>query len=261
MKTMKKIFITLLMVMMVASVATASDKVGVSFGVDYVSDYQWRGTTFYNGAGALFPYITYDIAGSGLEVSVIGEYGDNFLEAGYTSSTAYKLQSLDYGLAYSIEVPKVMTIGLGATFLHYYASGAETGTDESFVSVAASFAFDKILLSPTLTYTHDFYISDASGTRKNFEDFYIQLGVSHSFELVKGASFDLGLTAGLFHNVVAGATPWRVDLNLAVGLSVAVGGATFTGGVDFIIVPTAGIGDADKNYMKMVGKFGASYAL
>jgi hypothetical protein len=261
---MKKIIITFLMVMLVATVASADDKkIGLSFGVDYMSDYQWRGTTFYGGAGALFPFISYNIAGSGLEVSYIGEYGDNFLEDGYTSTAAYQYQSADFGLAYSIEVPKIMKINLSGAFLWYYMSKSfqSCGVDDSFFSASVAFVFDSILLSPTLTYTHDFYIDNASGTRKNLEDFYIQLGISHSFEVAKGVSLDLGLTGGLFHNVVVTAVDWRVDLDFSAGLSVAVGDATFTGGFDVIVIPTAGVANGDKNYLKMLAKFGASYAL
>lgn len=249
---MKRIIIAVLMVLMVSSISYAADKkLGISAGVDYVGDYQWRGTSFYGGAGALFPFLSYDIAGTGLVVSYAGEYGDNFLEGSYTGSAAFIGQSADFGLAYGIKIPKIMTIDLSATYLWYYVSG-NYGGDLSFLALTAQFSFD-VFLSPFISYTHDLYIVEG-----DYIDFYIQAGISHDFKLAKNATFGLGLTYGYYHAASVDDAV-KMDIVGSATLTVEVGDVSVYGGMDLVCTPLATT-DGGK-LLKMYGKFGASYSL
>ena len=61
-----------------------AEPIGLSFGIDYYSNYLWRGTKFFNGDGAFIPKVAWNVLGSGLVLSVAGEISSSWVFNGFS---------------------------------------------------------------------------------------------------------------------------------------------------------------------------------
>ena len=155
---MKKMLVVIAMIAMFTSAAAAQEKkdnagkpgepIGLSFGMDYFSNYLWRGTKFFSGDGAFIPKVAWNIPGSGLVLSVAGEISSSWVFNGFSKKpgkydyridssggitrrqlnfnhAAYATQSLDFGADYSCTIKDAVTIGVGAWYWWYFNSQSE----------------------------------------------------------------------------------------------------------------------------------------
>jgi len=238
-----------------------SSPIGITFGLDYNSNYIWRGSYFYNKDGVFFPSVSYDILKTGLSATIMGEIAESYIIDGKdgANSTAYANQGVDFGLDYSYLIADTVNLGLGLWYYYYFLSEDETGTDSSFLTVMVSASMDKILLNPTLSFTYDYYVDENIGDSNN-QDFYIQLGIGHSFELTKEAALDCGLNAGFYQTRLSGTKSGISDIQASIGLSVEIGSVSLSGSFNYIITPTKKFyGDADRN--RFYSTFSTSYSL
>jgi len=174
----------------IAPTAFAQDSnISVSTGVDYVSEYVFRGTSF---AGAsVQPYAEASIGNftvGGWFSTAIGEDSDI---AG---------DEFDLYAGFSVPLEGSISLDLGATYYHFPQGGSffETeGGNAGSYEVSASVGFGEVPLAPALTAYYDF----------TFEAFTLEGAVGHSFSVGESQSFDLGLTAGLV-DVSGGSYEW-----------------------------------------------------
>ena len=231
-------------------------EIGLSAGIDYMSNYLWRGTEWYGGDGAFFPSVGYAIPGTGLSLGVSAELSEDYIFEGdtvtYGTTDVKDIHATDFGADYSYTFGEMVTVGASAWYYLMWKSSL------SFLCMSLSVALDFLPLTPTLTYSHDIYTD--SGDAK---DFYIQLGIGHSFALAEGASLDLGAVAGYYY---AESTSQKgvSDIDLSAGLSVERGIVTYSGGFHCVIVPgedyrnnSRGVKDVTRFY----GTFGVSCAI
>ena len=163
-----------------APTAFAQDsELSVSTGVDFVTQYVFRGTSLAD--NAVQPYA---------EVS----YGDftvgGWFSTGVGENSIFAADEFDLYAGYSVPLDSSISLDLGATYFHYPQSGGFFSTNDGAsgsYEVSASVGFGEVPLSPSITGYYDF-------TLKNFT---LEGSIGHSIPFGGSQSFDLGLTVGL----------------------------------------------------------------
>ncbi len=232
-----------------------ADPMGLSFGVDYMSTYLWRGGYWFNGDGAFFPSVSFEKAG--FSIGYAGEYSEDAWtgkDTDVVNPGIEKKHAADFGIGYSYSVEKLVTIGASVWYYYFYNEDANT-----FYTGTVSLALDLLPLTPTIAYNHDYYTDS-----KEKKDYYITLGLSKSIE-AKSGEISLGVTAG-YYNCVSGDTELKgiSDVTASLGASTTVGAVTLSGSFNWVYVPSEDYyvredGSDDKN--RTYATFGASYSL
>jgi len=255
-------------------------KLGLSAGVDYYTDYFWRGSDFYGeNRGVIFPFANYAFGESGFTIGYLGEYSSEVLGDG-----ASQFEKIWYGADFSIEYAhsfgKTATVKAKYIYQWYYNSAEQNrkqqlndGYDESFMTGTVSLTIDALPLSPTLMYSRDYYVDDYDGRKERGKDYYVQALFKHALALNEGST--LALSGGIsYYNMESAeisSDPGTFkkrgisDVTLAADLSVQKGGATFHGCMNYAYVPDSdwyrsGPG-AKANRHRYWAVMGASYSL
>lgn len=171
-----------------APAAYAQD-ISVSTGVDYVTEYVFRGTAF--GGASVQPFVE---ASTG-----------NFTVGGWFSTaigedSAAAGDEFDLYVGYSVPLESSISLDLGATYYHFPQGGSFLSTNDGgsgSYEVSASVGFGDVPLAPSVTAYYDF----------TFEAFTLEGGIGHSVALGESQSLDLGLTVGLV-DVDGGSYEW-----------------------------------------------------
>jgi hypothetical protein len=282
---MKKFIIALLIASSITGTAVAQPKedaakknepVGLSTSLDYYSNYLFRGTKFFNGDGAFYPKVAWNIFNSGLILSVSAEIASSWVFNGFDNKpgkyvldsslnfvrknlkfnhAAYATQSLDVGADYSYTIRDAVTLGASVWYWWYFNSryareysrpqidglNRVSYVDISFLTTGFSIGLPIVpLINPTVSLTHDYYTGLKRGG-----DYYLQLGISHGFEMIKEFVLTPGITASYYYSTTANLTRynlvWSADANdLDTTFSRSYSGATRTitiGGVKQIRTP------------------------
>lgn len=226
-KTMKHLTLAaaLLAATAVAPTAFAQDSdISVSTGVDYVTDYVFRGTSF--GGASVQPYA---------EASIGNFTVGGWFSAGMGESSFINGDEFDLYAGYSVPLDGSISLDLGATYYHFPQGGSFLSTndgDSGAYEVSASLGFGDLPLAPSVTAYYDF----------TFEALTLEAGVGHSFAIGDKQSFDLGLTGGLV-DVDGGSYEWATasasvghaftdDVSAYIGANYSVNSDKLLGGFD-----------------------------
>ncbi len=265
-----------------ASAHARADGAGLNAGIDYFSNYFWRGYDFYSsGQGVVFPFLTLTAGESGFSLCYIGEYTAETIGDGATEKE--KLwYGADFGLEYKAVFAQAVTIGAKFWYFWYYNSEKQNrrmgnpGRDESYCTGTVFLTIDALPLSPTFVYNHDYYFDDYDGGRKVDRDFYVQFLLSHTIKMTSEAGLILKAGAGYFRQQSAeleSDPSTRVlkgvsDVQASADLSVTVGPVTIHGGFFYAYVPdedfyrvTTDAGTVETDRHRFWSGFGASYSL
>jgi len=179
MKTLLATVATAALLLPLSASAQDAPELSVSTGVDFVSQYVFRGVSLAD--DAVQPYAE-------------ASYG-NFTVGGWFS-TAIGANSIAAGdefdlyAGYSVPLDGAISLDLGATYYHYPQGGDFFETKDGGAGtyeVSAAVGFGDVPLAPTVTAFYDLTL----------EAFTLQGDVSHSVPLSDTTSFDLGATVGL----------------------------------------------------------------
>lgn len=257
---MKKFISMIIMVSFISGAALAQDgkeggekkrePIGLSAGIDYYSNYLWRGTKFFNGDGAFIPKVSWNVMGTGLVLSVAGEIAASWVFNGFSKKPgkyeyrfdssgtpyrrqlnfnhlAYASQSIDFGADYSYTIKDAVTIGASFWYWWYFNSrgareyarpqvdGLNTVSyvDVSFFTTTLTIGLPVVpYINPTFSLTHDYYTGLKRGG-----DYYVTMGISHPFELTKEVALTPGLTAGYYYQTTAKLTRYNLMADPAAG--------------------------------------------
>jgi hypothetical protein len=220
-----------------AAADNKSTPIGLSFGLNYYSTYLWRGTYFYGGGGAFTPLIAWNIFNTGLVLSAAGEFAaDYFFEGDGRNTPGFDLHSFDTGLDYSYTFADLVTLGVGLWYWYYFNSEDAIGADASFLTAKVSLGFN-VILSPFISFTYDYYVDeDFCVEGKNEEDFYVQAGIGHKFQVTPEVGINLGLAAGYYHATSIKAYGIS-DVDTSIGLSFTKGILSMTASFHYVAVP------------------------
>jgi len=211
--------------------------IGLTVGLDYASKSVWRGMYIYEKEGKFSPFVSYDVLDLGLSVTAEATIVDDYIFEGKKHNDRFRDNnfvglSVDY-----LNKIGFATLGAGTWYGRY------RNHDLSYSETYVSLAFEDIFLSPTITYIHDYYFKaqeqDALGKDlPKGKDFYVQCGISHSFELVQYVSLTLGASAGYYNVASWDELSGISDIDFSAKLAVEAGAATYSAGFHYVIVPS-----------------------
>lgn len=161
-----------------AAFAQDSD-LSVSTGVDFVSQYVFRGVSLAD--DAVQPYV---------EASVGNFTVGGWFSTGIGENSVFAGDEFDLYAGYSVPLDSSISLDLGATYYHYPQGGDFFETKDGGAGtyeVSASVGFGDVALSPTVSAYYDLTL----------EAFTLEGGVGHSIAVSDNQSVDLGLTVGL----------------------------------------------------------------
>lgn len=147
-----------------------------SADVGIFSKYVWRGWELSDDSVVIQPSVTVEYRGFSMNL-----WGN--LDTDHTDTEKSEFNETDLTLAYDTSIGD-FDIGVGYI---YYALDGANDPEEIYASVCAA----AIPLSPTLTVYKDI---------TEFVGWYLNLGVSHSFEFERGITLDLGGSMGYYYS-------------------------------------------------------------
>ena len=162
-----------------APAAFAQDsELSVTTGVDFVSQYVFRGISLADDAVQPYAEATYN----GFTVG-------GWFSTGIGENSVFAGDEFDLYVGYSVPLDSSISLDIGATYFHFpqggdffETNGGAAGTYEVYASVG----FGEVPLSPSVTAYYDFTLEAFTG----------EGSIGHSFPLGGSNSVDLGLTAG-----------------------------------------------------------------
>jgi hypothetical protein len=165
--------------------ASVSAQSSVSVGLDYSSDYYWRGFSFYGDAdsarGVFFPWV--GTSWKALSFTVVGEVPEAML-GGNPNSTEEAWVGVDFILSYSTPLFEDR-LRLGSRVAYFlYPNSPNVNLDgarNDMIDLGIWLQLDKVLLKPKLEYSQIFRIDDRDGQQTALSDIYLRLSVRHSF--------------------------------------------------------------------------------
>ena len=154
-------------------------EVAITVGVDYVSQYVFRGVSLAD--DAIQPYVEL-----GFGNFTVGTW----FSTGIGETSEFAGDEIDFYASYGFEFSPIVSGNVGITYYHYPQGGGFLGTDDGGTGsyeVSGGVGFD-VALAPSATAYYDFTL----------ETFTLEGALGHSLGTggSKG-SFDLGLVAGL----------------------------------------------------------------
>ncbi|MGB3457501.1 MAG: TorF family putative porin [Litorimonas sp.] len=162
----------------IATPAAAQD-VDWSIGVDYVTEYVFRGASL--GADSIQPYV---------EASVGNFTVGAWASTAFGEGSAAAADEIDFYAGYSVPLEGPLSLDLGVTYYHYPQGGGLLETDNGGTGsyeFSAAVGFGEVPLAPSLAAYYDVTL----------ENFTVEGAIGHSVGFGEKNGLDLGLTVGL----------------------------------------------------------------
>ena len=247
---------------------TDDSDIGLTVGLDYSSNYIYRGEYYimgnrYNGS-MISPYFFYDVFNTGLslgmkaEVSEMWFFGNKDEMRG--NLTANIFNSIDFNINYIYSFKKIIKFNIGSWYYrHEKLQDGSNSLDTSYIDFYFSTTIEALPLEPTFAITYSYYMDEnyykgydnsgvwGKGSGKN-GDLYVQLGIGNSYQLVGETYMDLDVMVGFYNKNVYDI---RVmddsnedtkstdisDIDLSAGLTTKEGILTLSTSFHYVIVP------------------------
>ena len=300
MKSICKLIVVALLFAMIFAVTelkaqdSQDSKIGLTVGIDYVSNFLYRGLYYYdnsssNNTGMIAPYVSYDIFETGLSVSIKGEIIEMWFwdeRDEYRDTVNFKvMNSMSYNANYKYEVKEIIKFNIGGWYYAYQTVYAGSNINRSYFDVYLSAQIDALPLAPILIVTYSYFIDEdyargvgsggwGTGDGKN-GDLYVQFGLGHSFEFFYKTYFDLEAIAGFYdrnsagvHSIAKDSTqsPDISDIDLSAGFTIIAGVLTLSSSFHYVIVPGTqykyvSLNPIAKDIHRFYTKFGVSCSI
>ena len=213
MKLLKSTLVILLAVACFMPMVAQAEPLGVDVGIQYNSNYFWRGFSFYgygdgegdaNGNGDATRGVFFPWAGVGFSdfyFYVGGEIAESLFAGDEASSLEREWEGIDFILTYSKGIINDnITLGMKLSYFYYPRSRTIGNEDfNDFAEVSPSITFSSLPLSPKFLVSWYYRPDEQGDDQENAKDFYYQLSFGHSFKLVEGASLYLGGWGAYFY--------------------------------------------------------------
>ena len=258
---MKIIFkLTLAAILLTTTIVYAEQKeedseIGLSFGLNYISNYIYKYYSYYRGeknnGGVFIPYVNYNVFNTGLNIGIkagipelmIGSRKEEETSAKTRKTMKYN-QSIDFNLEYEYNIENIMTLGVGAWYYRFKTMQESAGLNFSYYDYYFYCrAAENIPLMPIFRVIYMTEQSHEVIPTKKMSQLYAQLGISHGFELAKETYLDLGVIAGFLHNRLRAQRDDKhgindiSDIDFSIGLSTTSDILYFSASFHYIIVP------------------------
>ena len=289
MKNINKLFYTILACTIIFSASnlkaqdTQDSKIGLTVGLDYISNYIYRSQYYYFGnqlnGGMFAPYASYDVFDTGLSMGIKGEVNESWIWNNNDELQNMGMEnwnSLNFNINYMYHLKEAVIFNLGSWYGRYKTlQQSSYSRNISYFDFYFSAAIDALPLTPMLAVTYT-YLTDkdyAHGNSGNYKngDFYVQLGISHSFELDDETYLDLDAVVGWYDkNAFDGRESFGrtksadiSDIDLSAGLTTTYNMLTFSSSFHYVIVPGTQYKYFvdSKDIHKFYAKFGVSCSI
>ena len=270
--------------------------IGLTLGLDYISNYLYRGQYRYRGKdqnGGLFsPYIIYNVFNTGFSLGIRGEIGEIWVWAEKDESTDNyidKYSATGFNANYMHSFNDKVTLNLGAWYYRYKifydkTSAGQFSLDPSYLDICFSAVIEMLPLKPMFAVTYSYYMDEKyyRGYDKDSEIFgegpykngnlYIRLGVGHSFRLA-AAYLDLDAVVGFYDKnaydtmIYEPRSPDISDIDLSAGVSTTAGILALSMSFHYVIVPGTQYkkasfgGGNNRDIHKFYAKFGVACSI
>ena len=259
-------------------------KIGLTVGLDYVSNYLYRGQYYFYGnlrnGGMFTPYAFYDIFNTGLTVGTKGEVIESWVYGNKDESKDVEradwYNSIDFNIDYRYSFKKIITFNIGGWYylyktIHYSSESFNPSSLDFYLSAI----IDALPLNPMFAITYSHYMDENyyrnKGTGKN-GDIYVQLGIGHSFKIFESTYLDLDAIAGFLDRNASDRRmmerPDRIgstdisDIDFSTGLTTTAGLLTLSASFHYIITPgTQYKFEESNNINKEIHKFYAKFGV
>lgn len=295
---MKRIFKSVFIAIFFTAVFAASNLnaqnqnsgIGLKIGLDYISNYMTRGEYVFGNTeaqgGYFFPSAFFDVFGTGLTLGIRGEIHEAWIggrsEEKEFAGQIRQLHSVDFNADYVYSIKEIVTFDLGGWYYRYKTPTSFYGEKYSYFDFYISAALDAVPLTPTVALTYSHYTNkafyrgfrdDGSGNRVPADgkngDWYLQLGIEHSFELATATYFDLEGTVGFSrNNAIQPKSDDISDIDLSAGISTTQGIVTLMSAFHYVIVPGTQLkyyekenGEKIKDIHRFYARFGVSVSI
>lgn len=156
--------------------AMAEDKPTADASVALLSQYVWRGYELSKDSLVIQPSAT--VGYKGFAVNLWGNLDTD--QVGMATDS-FNWNETDFTLSYDGAYDK---LGYSIGYIYYDLDGADDSQE-----IYAGLSYD-IMLSPALTVYRDF---------DNYQGYYVNLGIGHSFSITDKYALDLGASAGYYN--------------------------------------------------------------
>ena len=181
---LRRLFLVLIMVLTFGAFEVSAEeevKPSASADVGVFNKYMWRGFELSDESIVIQPSVTVEY--KGFSVNLWGNLDTEFDDGDPTTNDQSEFNETDFTLAYDTSIGD-FDLGIGYI---YYALDGLNDPEEIYASVCAS----AIPLAPTLTVYRD--LTEVIG-------WYMNLGISHSIELPREMTLDLGGSVGYYYS-------------------------------------------------------------
>ena len=257
------VFLTAVLISIICIIPPAqAERIGIDAGIEYRSEYFWRGFSFYGGdtnnpRGVYFPWIGFGF--SDFYFSVSGEVASARVADNQPNNVERGWYGIDYILDFNKKLfSESITLGIRAAYFMYPNSpdineevnGEGKDWRNDFAEAAASITVNALPLNPKILVSYYYRIDDRDGTQENAEDVYAQFSVSHTFAIAQNASLKLHASIAYFN--YASSEQWNSpevggygddyrgisDITIGMKLSVSAdSGVTVFGSWNYAYVP------------------------
>ncbi len=209
--------------------------IGLTFSLDYTSNYLWRGTKYYGGDGAIFPSVTYTIPKVGITLYFGAELSQSWMFNGFKkvdnkyyltgdiysgasiakkegkyNHLAYSGHSLDFGGSWAYTIKEKFTIGAMAYFYYLYNTRDSFEYGQPRLSNGLLTLWTPVnwdILSTAVWFGFDFvpwinpklYVYHDYYTGRNVSgNYYVNLDLSHPFKLTDHFSVTVGISGAYY---------------------------------------------------------------
>jgi hypothetical protein len=206
MKLLKSTLVILLAVACFMPMVAQAEPIGVDAGIQYNSDYFWRGFSFYGYGdtegdatrGVFFPWVGYGFSDFYLYIG--GEIAESLMAGDDVKPMEREWEGIDFILTYSKGIlDDNVTLGMKLSYF-YYPRSRDLGNKDwnDFAEVAPSITFSKLPLSPKFLVSWYYRPDEQYGDQENAKDFYYKLSLGHTFNLTDSATLHLGAWGAYF---------------------------------------------------------------
>lgn len=273
MSFIKKLTVTLLTLLFLVSPLVAQDeettaapaadeKIGVDVGIAYSSEYFWKGMGFYGrNRGVYFPWIGYGGIDN-MYFYVGGELGQELIGENTSNNTERDWRGVDFIASYYLGLGDAADMSINLKYF-YYPVSRDNDVFNDFANADIGFTFKNLPVTPHVNIGYYYYV-DSDYADDTAQNWYVNVGVDKTYQLVDGASLTTGLETEMFNYKSAypdDSLKWT-HIKYFTKLSVSAGATSFYGGWNIAYIPDEDLQGTDEvNMWHQWAEFGATYSM
>ena len=231
------------MIFVVKELRAQDSNIGLTFGLDYVSNYIYKDSYYFFGhetnGGAFIPYAFYNVLDTGFKLGMRADLSEIWFGSDKEETPQRDIrdwQSINFNIEYVYNFEKFATIGAGAWYFRYKTW--DNGVNISSFEYCLFAVLNALPLNPSLRIIYAAQGGHDWIPETKLAAVSARFGLEHSFELLNETHLNLGADAGFIHDkkydIVFGDIN---NIDMWAGISTKSGILTFTTSFHYLIFP------------------------